>query len=77
MVQHFHLLQTEFGVFVFQRIKRMRASGDDFAHPVPLERRDVLLAQLLEQELVAHPARRIAGVALLIAKDGEIDARFV
>ena len=65
---------AEVGVFVRQRVEAVRAAGDDLRHARLAERRDVLLGVGLEDELVAHPPRRIAGARLARAEDREVDA---
>ena len=59
------------------RVEAVRAGGDDrpLPHPVAVERLDVARREHLEDVVVAHPPRRVAGARLLLAEDREPDAR--
>ena len=48
-----------------------------FFTPALVERLDVLLGQLLEDELVADAAGRVTGAGLAVAEDRELDAGLV
>ena len=69
--------KPKFRILILQNIEGMRTSRHDSFHIVLLECLDVLRAQLLEQKFIAHPARRIARILLLVAENGEVDARFI
>ena len=68
-------------VFAAQRVEAVRAGGDDLAvHPLDaleqaVDGLDVLRRQLLEQELVAGAAGRVAGAGLAVAEDEELHPR--
>jgi hypothetical protein len=70
---------AELPVLVADRVEAMRACGHDrpLPHPVLVERLDVPRGEHLEDVVVAHPPRRITGARLLLAEDGETDARRV
>ena len=73
MVAHL-VAPAEVRVLVGERVEAVRAAGDDPADAGLVERRDVLLRGGLEDVLVAHPPRRIAGAALARPEDREVDA---
>ncbi len=52
------------GVLVRERVEAVRAGGDDLPYARLGEGRGVLLGEHLEQVLVAHPPRGVAGAAL-------------
>src|SRR2546421_11610402 len=52
----------------------MRAARDDLRDPLLVQRRDVLLGVRLEDVLVAHPPRGVAGAGLTWTKDRKVDA---
>ena len=66
---------AELRVLVAERVEAVRAGGDDGLHPVPVQRLDVRGREHLEDVLVAHPSRGVAGARLLLAEDREADAR--
>ena len=70
---------AQLAVLVADRVEAVGARRDDrpLPHPVAVERLDVLAGEDLEHVLVAHPAGRVAGARLLLAEDGERDARGV
>ena len=73
-----HLVATaEVRVLVAERVEAVRAARDDLRHPRVVQRRDVLLRVGLEDVLVAHAPRRIAGARLARAEDREVDARLL
>ena len=74
MVDDF-VLATKLRVFVLQRVEAVWAAGHNALHTRFIERVDVGLRLLLEQELVARAPRRITGARLLLTEDGEVDAR--
>ena len=66
---------AEVGVLVRDRVEAVRAARDDLRHAGLVQRLHVLLGVGLEDELVAHPARGVAGARLARAEDREVDAR--
>ena len=70
---------AELPVLVADRVEAVRAGGDDrpLAHPVAVQRVDRSRREDLEDVVVAHPPGRVAGARLLLAEDGERDARGV
>ena len=74
-VVHDLVAPAEVGILVGQRVEAVRAARDDLRHARLVERRDVLLGVRLEDELVAHAPRRIAGARLARAEDREVDGR--
>ena len=65
------------GVLVRERVEAVRAARDDLRDAGAVQRLDVLLGEHLEQVLVAHPARRVAGAPLARAEHRRVDARGV
>ena len=73
MVHHL-VAAAEVRVLVAERVEAVRAAGDDLGHARLVERRHVLLGVGLEEVLVAHAPRRVAGARLARAEDREVDA---
>ena len=71
------VLAAELWVFIFERVVTMWARGHDLLCLVALQGLDIGLRELLEQELIADPTRRIAGATLLWAEHREIHASFL
>ena len=71
------VVAAQLAVLVAERVEAVRAGGHDrpLPHPVAVERLDVAHRQHLEDVVVAHPARRVAGARLLLAEDGEARRR--
>ena len=67
-------LDAELGVLVLQRVEAVRAGGDDLLDLGLLEHLGVLHRELLEDELVAGAAGRVAGAGLAVAEHRERDA---
>ena len=70
-------LAAELGVLVAQRVQRVRVAGDDPVELAARDRRDVVLGERLEQPLLADAADVVAGVALAVVEDPEVDAGLV
>src|SRR4051812_20659645 len=74
------VLAADLRVLPAERVEAVRAGRDDLAgarHATledAVQRLDVLHGQLLEDELVAHAAGRVAGAGLTRTQDGELDA---
>ena len=66
------VLPTELRVFILERVVTMRARCDDLLHLAAGKRLDIGLRTLLEKELIADSARRIAGATLLFAEHSEV-----
>lgn len=62
------VLATKLRVLVLQGVEAVRAARDDALYIGLIERVDVLLGLLLEQELVASAPGRIAGAAFLLTE---------
>ena len=73
VVEHL-VVAAEVRVLVGERVEAVRAARDDLGHAGLAERRDVRRGGRLEDVLVAHPPRRVAGAALARAEDREVDA---
>ena len=73
---HF-VLAAELRVFVLERVITMGARGHDLLHLPTGKCLDIGLRELLEQELIADPTRRIAGATLLWAEHREIHSSFL
>ena len=73
------VVAAELRVLLAERVEAVRAGGHDLAHARDaaleggVQGLDVLLRQLLEEELVAHAAGRVARAGLARAEDGELD----
>ena len=74
---HDLVLAAEVAVLVLEAVEAVRAVRDDLLDLVAVERLDVLLREHLEEVLVAHAPRRVAGAGLLGAEDREGDAGLV
>ena len=68
------VMPAELWVLVAKRVEAVRATRDDGLYVVLIQRGDVPLGQLLEQELVADPPGRIAGTFFFAAQNGELHA---
>ena len=73
-VVHHLVLAAEVRVLVAERVEAVRAARHDLGHARLVERAHVLLGVGLEQVLVAHPPRRVAGARLARAQDREVHA---
>ena len=73
-VVHHLELDAELGVLVLQGVEAVRAGGDDLLDLGLLEHLGVLHRELLEDELVAGAAGRVAGAGLAVAEHRERDA---
>ena len=71
-----HLVAAaEIRVLVRERVEAVRTARDDLRHARLAERRHVLLRERLEDVLVPHPPRRVAGARLSGPEDREVDPR--
>ncbi|MNJ75790.1 hypothetical protein D3C77_729410 [compost metagenome] len=77
MVQHLHILQAKLGILVLQRVERMWTGRYNFTNTVFVKSFDILHTQLLEYEFITEPSRSVAGIPLLIAKNGKACARLL
>src|SRR3954465_8862182 len=70
---------AELAVLVADRVEAMRAGRDDrpLAHPVAVQRLDVLGREHLEEVVFSHSPGGIAGARLLLPEDRESHARGV
>src|SRR5882724_12935923 len=68
---HF-VVPADLRVFILERVVTMWAWCHDLLHVAAGKRLHVGLCALLEKELVADSARRIAGASLLFAEHGEV-----
>src|SRR5439155_11077999 len=68
---HF-VLPTELRIFILERVVTMWARCHDLLHLPTSKRLDIGPCALLEKELVADSARRIAGASLLFAEHCEV-----
>ena len=66
---------AELWVLVAKGVQRVRISGHDPAELALLQGGDVRLGQRLEQGLLPRPAHVVAGVALAVVEDPEVDRR--
>ena len=76
-VMHDLEFATQLRIFARNRIEAVRARRHDLARLHRLQRRDVLLRQLLIDELVAHAPSRVAGTGFERTENRELHVRGV
>ena len=64
---------AEVRVLVRERVEAVRAARDDLRRARLVQRGDVLLGERLEDVLVAHPPRGVAGARLARAEDRDVE----
>src|SRR5690554_23773 len=74
MVFH-RIVASQLGIFIFDGVEAMGASGHDRADVVSVEHLDVVERLYLEEEFVSRTAGRVTGTALLRAQHGKIDVQ--
>ena len=62
-------------ILVAQTVQHMRVGRDDAFEIESRQHFDISLRQRLKRGLVAETARRVAGIALALPENGEVDLR--
>jgi hypothetical protein len=76
MVNYF-IITAQVGIFIFQGIEAVGASGYDFLHPVHIERFYIADGLHLKQKFIASTTGRVAGAVLFCAQYGKLNAHLV
>src|SRR4051812_47696130 len=73
-MMNYFIMATQFGIFIFKRVKTMRACGYNLFYPIAIQDPDILISHHLKQELVSCSSHRVSCTHFFIAKYGKVDS---